>query len=62
VVAGSFSRDRLIEGLVKGIQGDPNHKCKGRAAPGRLARALEIADQGSLDIPTIRDIHRRITR
>jgi len=58
----TFSRDRLIEGLVKGIKGDPNHKCKGRSAPGRLARTLELADQGGLDIPAIRDIQRRINR
>ena len=42
----SFSRDRLIKGLVEGIEGDPDHQCKGRSAPGRLARALEIAEQG----------------
>jgi len=58
--ARSFSRAGLIEGLVKGIKGDPNHKCKGRAAPGRLARALEMADQGGIDIPAIRDIQRRL--
>jgi hypothetical protein len=59
--ARSFARDRLIDGLVKGINGDPNHKCKGRAAAGRLARALERADQGGLDIPAIRDIQRHLT-
>jgi hypothetical protein len=58
--ARSFARDRLIEGLVKGINGDPNHQCKGRAAAGRLARALEIADRGGLDIPAIRGIQRRL--
>jgi len=62
VTGRSFSRDELIKGLVAGINGDPNHKCKGRSAPGRLARALEMADQGGIDIPTMRDIHRRITR
>jgi hypothetical protein len=56
----SFSREGLIEGLVNGINGDPNHKCKGRSAPGRLARALEIADRGGIDIPAIRDIQRRL--
>ena len=58
--ARSFSRDRLIEGLVNGINGDPNHKCKGRSAAGRLSRALEMADQGGIDIPAIRDIQRRL--
>jgi hypothetical protein len=59
--AGSFSRERLIDGLVNGIKGDPNHKCKGRAAAGRLARALEIADRGGIEIPAIRDIQRHLT-
>ena len=57
--ARSFSRDRLMLGLVEGIKGDPDHKCKGRSAPGRLARALETADQAGLKIPKIRDIQRR---
>ena len=56
----SFSRDALLEGLVKGINGDPDHKCRGRAAPGRLARAIEAADRAGLDVPTIRDIYQRL--
>lgn len=60
VTVRSFSRDRLMQGLVDGIKGDPDHKCKGRSAPGRLARALETADQAGLKIPMIRDIHRRL--
>ncbi|CAB1061016.1 hypothetical protein D1BOALGB6SA_5787 [Olavius sp. associated proteobacterium Delta 1] len=60
VTEKSFSRDRLIEGFVAGVKGDPDHKCRGRSAPGRLARALEIADQAGIKIPIIRDIHRRL--
>ena len=60
VTARSFSRDQLLDGLEKGIKGDPDHRCKGRSAPGRLARTLEMADQGGIDIPTIRDIQRRL--
>jgi len=60
VTERAFPRDRLIEGFLAGIKGDPDHKCKGRSAPGRLARAMEIADQGGIKIPTIRDIHRRL--
>jgi len=56
----SFSRDALMEGLQKGINGDPHHKCRGRAAPGRLARAIDAADRAGIDIPTIRDINRRL--
>ena len=57
-----FSRDQLIRGLIAGIEGDPNHKCKGRSAPERLRRVLEIADTADLKIPSIRDIHRRLLR
>ncbi len=57
----TFYREQLIKGLIAGIQGDPNHKCKGRSAPGRLQRILEIADAAGLKIPTVRDVHRRLT-
>ncbi|CAB1085646.1 hypothetical protein D1AOALGA4SA_13130 [Olavius algarvensis Delta 1 endosymbiont] len=60
VTEKSFSRDALLEGLLKGINGDPDHKCRGRAAPGRLARAIEAADRTGVDLPTIRDINRRL--
>ncbi len=56
----TLSRERLIRGLVAAIEGDPNHKCKGRAATGRLQRALEMAAKADLKIPAIRDIHRRL--
>jgi len=58
--ARTFSHDRLIEGFAAGIKGDPHHKCKGRSAPGRLSRALEIADQAGLELPMVRDIQRRL--
>ena len=58
----TFRRDRLKEGLLAGIKGDPNHKCKGRSAPGRLTRAMEIADQAGIEIPKIRDINRQISK
>ena len=60
VTARSFSRNRLIEGLVDGIKGDPDHKCKGRSAPGRLTRVIDAADRAGLKIPMVRDIHRRL--
>jgi hypothetical protein len=52
----SFPRDRLINGILEGMNGDPNHKCKGRSAPGRLARVIELADEAGLQIPIIREI------
>ncbi len=56
----TFSRDQMIKGLIAGIQGDPNHKCKGRSAPGRLQRILDIADAAGLEVHSVRDIHRRL--
>ena len=56
----AFPRDKLIDGLAEGIYGDPQHKCKGRAARDRLMRVLEIADQTNLEIPRIRGIRERL--
>lgn len=52
----SFDRDKLLDGFVEGINGDPQHKCMGRSAPARLARALDFADQAGLAVPRLRDI------
>ena len=52
-----FDRQRLIDGLIEGITGDPNHKCTGRSAQGRLERAIAVADEANLKIPRIRKIH-----
>jgi hypothetical protein len=56
----TFSRERLKKGLLAGIEGDPNHRCKGRSAHGRLTRMVKLADDASLKIQTIRDIYRRV--
>ena len=56
----TFQRKRLIDGLAEGVYGDPQHKCRGRAAQGRLTRVLDIADEAGLEIPRIRDIRARL--
>ncbi len=56
----AFQRKRLIDSLVEGVYGDPQHKCKGRAAQGRLTRLLDIADEAGLEIPQIRDIRAQL--
>ena len=56
----TFSRDRLKEGLLAGIEGDPNHRCQGRSAHGRLTRMVRFADDAGLKIQAIRDIRRRL--
>lgn len=60
VTGKTFARDGLRQGLLAGINGDPQHRCRGRSAPGRLTRIVEIADEANLPIPAIRDIHRRL--
>lgn len=52
----TFPREQLLNGLVKAINGDPAHTCKGRAAPDRLARVLRSADDAGLQLPAIRSI------
>ncbi len=48
--------DALIEAMVTAFDGDPQHGCMGRSAPARLERALRIADEAGLDVPTLRRI------
>ena len=57
LVGHHLDRERLIEGMVEGIKGDLQHKCTGRSAPARLARAIQYADQAELKVPKLREIH-----
>jgi ketopantoate reductase len=56
LVGHHLERERLIEGMVEGIKGDLQHKCMGRSAPGRLARAIQFADEADLKVPKLREI------
>jgi len=56
----ALPRKKLIDGLAEGVYGDPQHICKGRAARGRLARVLDIADEAGLKIPRIRELQARL--
>jgi ketopantoate reductase len=51
-----FDADALIQGMLGAFDGDPAHKCTGRSAPARLARAIRQADVAGLDIPRLREI------
>ena len=53
----TFERDRILDGMVAGINGDPDHKCTGRSAPDRLKRFIELADKARLQVPKIREIY-----
>lgn len=56
LVGHELDRESLIKGFKAGIDGDLEHMCMGRSAPGRLARAIEIADKAGLDIKKLREI------
>ncbi len=56
LVDQSLPADELIEGMLRAFAGDPDHKCMGRSAPSRLARALRQADDAGLEVPRLRQI------
>jgi len=56
LVGKELDREALITGMVEAFEGDPQHKCMGRSAPGRLARAVENADSAGLDVPLLREL------
>lgn len=56
LIGTELPRDKLIAGMVEGIEGDLRHKCLGRSAPARLARALEHADRFGLAVPRLHAI------
>lgn len=48
-----FDHDALIAAMLRAFDGDPAHRCTGRSAPARLARALEHAGRLGLKLPTL---------
>lgn len=54
-----FDREAMIHGMLAAFDGDPQHKCMGRTAPARLARAVEHADRLGLEVPTLRSLRGR---
>jgi hypothetical protein len=51
-----FDREHLIEAMVEAINGDLAHKCMGRSAPARLARALDYAREHGLQVDELERI------
>ncbi|MCK4705924.1 MAG: hypothetical protein KAT90_10605 [Gammaproteobacteria bacterium] len=51
-----FDSAALLDGIVNAFNGDLNHQCMGRSAPGRLARALELAEKNGLNLETLKKI------
>jgi hypothetical protein len=56
LIGRELDREKLIAGMVEGIEGDLEHKCTGRSAPARLKRNLGFADQAGLTVPKLREI------
>lgn len=54
-----LDRDALIAGMLEAFAGDPQHGCKGRSAPERLRRSLQLADTAGVAVPTLRQIAAR---
>jgi len=52
----TFDHDSLIEGMVKTFDGDREHMCMGRSAAVRLKRALTLAAENDLSLPTLERI------
>lgn len=58
-VGRAFDHERLIEGMLKGFDGDPRHQCMGRSAPQRLERALAQSERLNLNTPSLKAIAKR---
>ena len=56
LTGASFDHDQLIAAMVKAFEGDPDHRCMGRSAPARLARALQNGERLGIELPTLRAI------
>lgn len=54
------NRARVLEGMVKAFEADPDHKCMGRSAPERLRRAIHQADAAGLSVPRLREIQKAL--
>lgn len=52
-----FERGDLFTAMVAAFEGDPSHKCMGRSAPARLARALAEGERQGLDLPALRELN-----
>lgn len=54
-----FKLDDLLRELQKAVDSAPEHKCRGRAAPERLARTLAAAEKAGVATPVLRKISAR---
>ena len=53
LTGAALPRARLLQGMIEGFDGDPDHICTGRTARQRLQRALAIAQRSGIKVPTM---------
>jgi len=53
-----FDQTDLEQGMIKAFEGDLKHGCMGRSAPARLERALQLARELDLTMPTLEKIRK----
>ncbi len=58
LVGAPVDRDNAISGMVRAIEGDPDHGTTGRSAPRRLERAIGHARSAAIEAPTLIEIGR----
>lgn len=51
-----FNRDHLLSAVLTAFDGDPEHQCKGRSAPQRLQRAIQIANTANIEVNQLNQI------
>lgn len=58
LVGAPLDRERAIDGMVRAIEGDPDHGTTGRSAPRRLERAIGHARSAGIETPALIEIGR----
>lgn len=58
LVGAPVDPDRAVGGMVRAIEGDPDHGTTGRSASRRLERAIDHARSAGIETPTLREIGR----
>ena len=56
LVRKKLPAERLIAGVVEGIEDCPGRNCLGRSAPSRLERTLQNAEEAGISTPRMREI------
>lgn len=56
LVPQKLDKEALTKAMLIAFEGDPDHGCMGRSAPARLQRALKIANEAGLEVPTLKSL------